>query len=256
MRPDDDSFNITYPKGELRFVHRTDGLYVHDTSKDRTCLITTVAESEARYTICEVNQAREAHQLQRRLANPPDAKLIKALTTGSIQNTTVTTADVARALKGPSIEALKGRITATRALPFPEETMTRTTAEQKMYADIFFAAGNAFEITICSHIERTDAPSLRRALRTHLGTYEQRRIIIHHIYNDNEKGILCMDQDFAGAGITLHLAGPGMNIPAKHITIQHNYYANLRSKLDLGPVLPPIQSNIYRWGFLYMMELS
>jgi hypothetical protein len=78
-----------------------------------------------------VNQARKARQLQRRLANPPDAKLIKALTTGSIQNTTVTAADVARAtdIYGPSIEALKGRITATRALPFPEETMTRTTAE-------------------------------------------------------------------------------------------------------------------------------
>jgi hypothetical protein len=178
-----------------------------------------------------VNQARDARQLQRRLANPPDAELIKALTTGTIQNTTVTPADVACAtdIYGSSIEALKGRTTATRALPFPEETMTRTTAEQKMYADIFFAAGNAFEITIvhpighiiCSHIERTDTTSLRCALRTHLGTYGQRRIIIRHIYSDNEKGILCMDQDFAGAGITLHLAGPRMHIHIIECTIRY-----------------------------------
>jgi hypothetical protein len=107
--------------------------------------------------------------------------------------------------------------------------MIRTTAEQKMYANIVFAAGNAFEITIvhsmghiiCSHIERTDTPSLRRALRTHLGTYGQRRIIIRHIYSDNEKGILCMDQDFAGAGITLHLAGPGMHIHIIERTIRY-----------------------------------
>jgi hypothetical protein len=107
--------------------------------------------------------------------------------------------------------------------------MTRTTAQQKMYADIFFAAGNAFEITvvhpighiICSHIERTENPSLCRALCTHLGTYRQRRIIIRHIYSDNEKGILCMDQDFAGAGFTRRLAGPGMHIHIIERTIRY-----------------------------------
>ena len=220
--PDDDSFAIAYRGMQLRFSHRSDGLYVHDTRHDHTCLVATVAENEAQYSKREVSQARDARQLQRRLANPPDAKLIKALSTGTIQNTRVTPADVTRATEiyGTSIEALKGRTTATRALPFPRETSTRTTAEQSMYADIFFAAGNAFEITIthpighiiCSYIDKTDTPTLRRALRTHLGTYGQRRIVIRHIYSDNEKGILCMGQDFAGAGITLHLAGPGMHV--------------------------------------------
>jgi hypothetical protein len=123
---------------------------VHDTRKDRTCLITTVADNEARHSKREVNQAGGGRRLQRQLANPPDAKLIKTLTTGTIQNSAVTPADVARAtdIYGPSIEALRGRTTATRAIPLPEKTLTRTTAEQKMYADIFFAAGNAFEIII------------------------------------------------------------------------------------------------------------
>jgi hypothetical protein len=65
---------------------------------------------------------------------------------------------------GPSIEALKGRTTTARALPLPPETLTRTTAEQKMYADVFFAAGNAFEMTvvhpighiICTYIEKKE----------------------------------------------------------------------------------------------------
>ena len=34
------------------------------------------------------------------------------------------------------------------------------------------------------------------------------------MYSDNGKGkgILCVTQDFAGAGITLHVAGPGMHV--------------------------------------------
>jgi hypothetical protein len=102
-------------------IQTQDGLYVHDTREDCTCLITTIADNEARYSEREVNKASDASQLQRRLANPPDAKLIKALTTGTIQKTTITPADVARVtdIYGPSIEALKGRTNATLALPSP-----------------------------------------------------------------------------------------------------------------------------------------
>jgi hypothetical protein len=230
-RPDDDSFTILHQGGRIRFTHRADGLYVHDTRQAHTCLIPTVAENEARYSKREVSQARDARQLQRRLANPPDAKLIKALTTGTIQNTPVTPADVVRAtdIYGPSIEALKGRTTTARTVPTPQETMTRTTLEQRMYTGIFYAAGNAFEITIvhpighiiCSYLDKTDTTNLRRALRTHLGTYGQQRITIRHIHSDNEKGILCIGQDFAGAGITLHLAGPGMHVHIIERTIRY-----------------------------------
>jgi hypothetical protein len=207
--PNNDSFTVLHHSGNLRFTHHTNGLYVHDTRVGNQFLITTVADNEAQLSRREVELAREARQLQRRLANPPDAKLIKALSNGTIQNTTVVPADVIRAtiIYGPSIEAIKGRTTTVRALPFPPEDSSRITTEQKMYADIFFAANCAFEITIvhpighvvCSYIEKTDTPTLRRTLRVHLGTYGQRRITVRHFYSDNEKGILCMGQDFAGS---------------------------------------------------------
>lgn len=213
------------------YTERTASTY---TTHDHTCLVSTVAENKAQYNRREVSQARNARQLQRRLADPPDTKLIKALSTGTKQNTSVTPADVIHATviygtRTLLIEALKGRMTEARALPFPQEIPTRTTAEQSMYADIFVAAGNAFEITIvhpighiiCSHIGKTDTPTLRRALRTHLGTYGQRHITIRHIYSDNEKCILCMGQDFAGAGITLDLAGPGMHVHIIERTIRY-----------------------------------
>ena len=228
--PEDDSFTIECGGSQLRFTHRANGLYVHDTRTEQHCLVTTVTDNESKYSKREVNQAREARQLQRRMANPPDAKLIKALTSGTLQNTTVMPSDVARAtdIYGPSIEALKGRTTLRPSLPFPTEGPSRVTAEQRMYADIFYANAIAFEITIthpighviCTYIDRTDTVTLRRTLRTHLGTYGQRRIPIRHIYSDNEKGILSMGQDFAGAGITLHLAGPGMHVHIVERTIR------------------------------------
>ena len=66
--------------------------------------------------------------------------------------------------------------------------------------------------TLYSYIKRTDTTTLRRTLRTHLGTYCQRRYPIRNIYSDNEKGILCMTQDIAGAGTTFHLAGLGRHV--------------------------------------------
>jgi hypothetical protein len=134
--PNDDGFTIIHNSGNLKSTHRANGLYVHDTRAraDNTCLVTTVADNEALYWRREVTLAREACQLQRRMANPPDAKLIKAIASGTLQNTTVTPSDVTRAtaIYGPSIEAIKGRTTATRALPFPQEESPRMTAEQKM----------------------------------------------------------------------------------------------------------------------------
>jgi hypothetical protein len=255
--PEDDSFAIAHGSGQLCFTHRANGLYVHNTKTAQQCLVMTVADNESKYSRREVAQAREARQLQKRMANPPppDAKLIKALNTRTIRNTTVTPSDVACAtdIYGPSIEAIKGRTTTRPSLPFPLEGPLRATSEQRMYADIFFANAIAFEITIthpiehmiCSYIERSDTTTLRRTLRTHLGTYGQRRISIRHIYSDNEKGILCMSQDFAGAGITLHLAG-------RHARSRDRTYdpydQRRRTRTPRRPPLPKPQVSVHTPG--------
>jgi Reverse transcriptase (RNA-dependent DNA polymerase) len=80
--PEDDSFTIAHGSGQLCFTHRANGLYVHNTKTAQQCLVTTVADNESKYSRREVAQAREARQLQKRMANPTDTKLIKALNTG------------------------------------------------------------------------------------------------------------------------------------------------------------------------------
>ena len=52
--------------------------------------VSTVSEMESQYTKREIAEARTARDFQRRLASPPNTKMIRALNEGTIQNTTVT----------------------------------------------------------------------------------------------------------------------------------------------------------------------
>ena len=63
-----------------------------------------------------------------------------------------------------------------------------------------------------SPVLKADLVTLRRTLHIHLGVYGQRRIRVAHIYSDNKRGIIAMTNDFAGAGITTHFAGPDMQV--------------------------------------------
>ena len=160
-----------------------------DPTDQRTVLVTTVKDNEALYPKRDVIKEKAVRQLQQRLANLPDAKLKRALSQGQITHTDILPADVTRATEiyGPSLEALKGRTTTRKAIPFPHtDISTRVTDEQHMYVDLFYACKEAFLITkvlplghtMITALDKTDPTSLRRALRVHLGTYGQRRITI------------------------------------------------------------------------------
>lgn len=222
-----DSFTLsptTYSRA-YEFLRRPNGLYVADMALDDHLSghIATVAENEARHSKRDVTKAKLARQLQRRLGNPPDAKLKRALSLGQITHSDILPIDITRATEiyGPNLESLKGRTTYKKATPFPAPvTPTRVTDEQRMYVDLFYACKEAFLITkvlplghtMVTALDKADTSSLRRVLRTHLGTYGQRHIRITAIYSDNERGITAMALDFAGAGITLHQCGPGMHV--------------------------------------------
>ena len=228
----DDVFIVKTHTRTYRFPKMSNGLYVCDVSPIRFTAIATVKDNKARYTNAENNRADAARDFRTCLAYPPDNKLIRALSFGNIKDPPVSPADVRRAtaIFGPSIEALKGRTTKAKAQPFPlQEPNDRVTAPQDLYADIFYAGQTPFLITVIkplghikvSHIEKPDTPTLRKTLRIHLGTYGQRRITVHNIYSDNEKGILAMASDFSAAGITLHVCGPGMHISVIERTIRY-----------------------------------
>ena len=197
-----------------------------DPTSPLTGLVTTVKDNEALYPKRDVIKAKAARQLQRRLANPRDAKLKRPLSQGQITHSDVLPADVTRATEiyDPSLEALKGRTTTRKVLPFPRlDILTRATTEQSMYVDLFYTRATTEQSmyinllyackdlfyastkvlslghTMVTALDKADTISLRRVLRVHLGTYGQRRIAIATLYSDNERGITAMASDFAGA---------------------------------------------------------
>ena len=84
-----DSFSISHPGGLSIFTRRDNGLYVCNFGYPHV-FVSTVSEMESQYTKREITEARTARDFQRRLASPPDTKMIRALNEGTIQNTTVT----------------------------------------------------------------------------------------------------------------------------------------------------------------------
>ena len=86
---DSDSFYLSHPCGQAIFTRRDNGLYVSNFGPSNV-FVSTVSDLESQYAKREVQEAQAARDLQRRLAAPPDKKLIKALSDGTIQGTTVT----------------------------------------------------------------------------------------------------------------------------------------------------------------------
>ena len=78
-----------------------------------SAMINTVASNESNYTTREIKQAKAARDLQRRLGNPTDSTLCKALSQGYIISKDVVPSDITRAhtIYGPNTEGLKGRTT-------------------------------------------------------------------------------------------------------------------------------------------------
>ena len=86
---DSDSFYLSHPCGQAIFTRHDNGLYVCNFGPSNV-FVSTVSDLESQYTKREVQEAQAARDLQRRLAAPPDMKLIKALSDGPIQGTIVT----------------------------------------------------------------------------------------------------------------------------------------------------------------------
>ena len=220
-----DEFILRFNQGVCSFTRRQNGLYVCDVLPEphSTVMINTVASNESNYTTREIKQAKAARDLQRRLGNPTDSSLCKALSQGYIISKNVVPSDITRAhtIYGPNTEGLKGRTTKKKGTPIPHTVSRRVSEDQTMYADIFFACGNAFLITliqplghtITTFIEKTDIKNLRSTIRQHLGRYGQKQIRITSLHSDNEKGITAMALDFSGLGISLLQVGAGMHVP-------------------------------------------
>ena len=150
-------------------------------------------------------------------------KLIKALSDGTIQGTTVTAEHVrwATSIYGPSLESIKGRTTSKKGTPIPITNHHRVTDSQTMYIDIFFDCTLPYLITkvqpldhiMTSLLPERSTTAIRKAFIRHIRFYGRRGIRISALLSDNEQVITSLGLQFEGAKIVLTQSGPGMHIP-------------------------------------------
>ena len=217
-----DSFSISHQGGLSIFTRRDSGLYVCNFDYAHI-FVSTVSEIESQYTKREIKESRTARDFQRRLASPPDTKMIQALNEGTIQNTTATAEHVRRAtsIYGPALESIKGRTTRKKGILIPTNIHHRVTDMQTMYIDKFFACTLPYLITkvqpldhiMISLLPERSSNAIRKAFLRHIGFYSQRGILISALLSDNEQGITSLSLQYEGANIVLIQTGLGTQVP-------------------------------------------
>ena len=219
---DSHSFYLSHPCGQAIFTRRDNGLCVCNFGPSNLFL-STVSDLESQYTKREVQEAQASRVLLCGLAAPPNMKLIKALSDGTIRGTTVTAEHVrwAASIYGPSLESIKGRTTSKKGTPIPIANHHRVTDSQTMYIDIYFACTLPYLITkvqpldhiMTSLLPERSATAIRKTFIKHIRFYGRRGIRISALLSDNEQVITSLGLQFEGAKIVLTQSGPGMHIP-------------------------------------------
>ena len=214
-------------------VHRTDGsmmtfkeyksgLYYFDAAaavvapkttnenSDDYLFLHTVDGNMAEYTRREIDNAKKARLLYKKIGNPSEQDFSEILKEGRIRNCPLTPDDARRALHiwGPEVQTLEGKMTKQQnkgipnykpiLIPAPIIDKYKTI---RLFIDIFWVNGSPYFHTISEHIKfRTVAPIQNRTKRTLLmetrailHLYATRGFIISRIEGDREFSCIVND---------------------------------------------------------------
>lgn len=227
---DEDEYTLTTPRHIRVFSRKLlpegykSRFYTH-------ILVNTVQDNLRRYTTREVNQAKKAKELQRRLGFPSARSTIQILSKG-IVNCDVTTADVrnADAIYGTSVAALKGKTkkrSSSIATPILAPRVTQV--QQTMQVDVMFvkeipfliAVFSPLGLTVCSHLKDRGIHSVGRALKSFIGHAHSRNFDIQEIRVDGEGALAALAVQLQSTeGVTVIPAGPGEHVPVVERMIQ------------------------------------
>ena len=178
--------------------------------------VETVLENELMYNKKEVERAKLAKILTRRMGYPSAYKLINMIERGVLNNCPVTAKDVIRALKiyGIDIFYLKGKETH-RSVTFEEAVSVPRLIDKKqvLYFDNMFIVKMCFLISVSKpmglitvtplgkHSGTRSAVNLKEAIRQHINVYAKYGFIIAEVHSDSEAGIVAEQEWLANHGI-------------------------------------------------------
>jgi hypothetical protein len=214
----------TLPFHEHESLHKCN-FHNFEDYRSEDCLISTVAENESKFSKREVRDAKQASQLTRRMAYPSDKDLIKLVTSGQINDSTVTVQDINRAatIYGPPLASLKGKTVAkVPAIVKPINIPRTVFTNQVLHVDVMFVDNDPYLIsiatplgyTMCSHLSGSrGVKSIRHALLAQVNKYKSQNFRITTLLTDGEGAVLQLEPDLNAGGIIVNPAGPGQHVP-------------------------------------------
>lgn len=186
--------------------------------------LATILENELRVSAHELQMAKEARELIKRLGYPSEGALIEMLTQGMLIESRVTAHDVHRAFKiyGRDPSVLKGKTVAVKASAIRSEYVASPEQkEQSLHVDVMFAAGEAFLVSVSSplhmvmatHLRSRSTQDVKKALFQHLASYSSEDFLIKTIFTDGEGAIAALQTELNAAGIAVNTTAAGMHVP-------------------------------------------
>ena len=198
--PDDDEYHVQCGEHKFTFAPMDD-LYVCDLkgSHHPLVLVNTTKDLEARYTKREVEQAREAMSLMRKLDCPSAGELKSALNKGLILNCPVIAADIDRAIEiyGPPKQSIFGKMTRPR----PQVMSTEDTRsppdelrQQRLHVDIMALNSQMFLVSVAmplgmttiQYIPNKSASAVLNAIKDQLTKIRAKQFEVKEIMSDGE----------------------------------------------------------------------
>ena len=211
---------VISPSGEKYLFKLTGRRWCRDFANDLlinwVASVETVLENELMYNKKEIETAKLAKLLTRRMGYPSAYKLITMIERGVLNNCPVTAKDVIRALKiyGIDVFYLKGKenhrsVSFQEALTVPRLIDKR----QVLYLDNMFIVKICFLVSVSKPMGlitvtplgnlsgSRSAVNLKEAIRQHINVYAKYGFIVAEAHSDAEAGIVAEQEWLASNGI-------------------------------------------------------
>ena len=167
-----DTFVITPKVGAASYLFKRNrelNMYVSDmqhTLHHERVAVATVAENIKKYTRRELKKAELAREYLRRADYMSAGQLIKAINTGKLKNSEITSQDVLRSIDiwGKDLGNLKGKTTAKKNKSVEITTpdyISSVVEKQDMHIDLLFVNGEAYMIALFQPLELAVAKKLK-----------------------------------------------------------------------------------------------
>lgn len=260
----EDTFYVHCKRGTMTFPCNSHGLYVCYIPKNvikGKAFISTVYENEMKYTKREVEAAKKASELKKKLGYASDADLALALSRGDIVNSDLTAKDVKRMtdIYGRSLGELKGKTKKSK----PNVTDVSYTdiyirEEQVIEGDVMFVEGMPFLLTVSTPlglltVTRLNSRTFKEmwaALQQQLSIYSSEGFRVHNFYFDRESALKLCAEMMRQSGYQPQQSGAGGHVPRVENKVK-TVKERIRAILNTLPYELP--RNILQWLVYYVI---